>query len=117
MQMPSRKWNLITKISYVLIAFFWSIPICVAQTVDLENPIGTDEIPVLAGNIIKAVLGFTGSVALLIFIYGGFIWLTSTGNPDKIKKGQGTLIWAAIGLAFIFSSYMIASFIIKALGG
>lgn len=109
------KW--IIKITYSLVILFWSMPVRAAQTVDLENPISTDEIPVLAGNIIKSILGFVGSVALLVFIYGGFTWLTSAGNPDKIKKGQGTLIWAAIGLAFIFSSYMIASFIIKALGG
>lgn len=88
-----------------------------ARAVQLNNPIGADDVPTLAGIIIKAILGFTGSVALLMFVYGGFLWLTSGGNPERIKKGKDTLIWAAIGLAFIFSSYIIANFIIQGLTG
>jgi hypothetical protein len=98
----------------VVIALFIAAPV---MAVELENPINTDDIPTLAGTVIKAVLGFVGSVALLAFIYGGFLWLTSGGNPEKIKKGKDVLIWAAIGLAFIFGSYVVASFVIRTLTG
>ena len=87
-------------------------------TYPLKNPLGTtQDIPTLAGVIIQAILGLVGSVALLMFIWGGFLWLTAAGNPDKIKQGRDTMVWAAVGIAFIFSSYIIVKFIITALHG
>ena len=61
----------------------------------------------LVGTVLRAVLGLTGSIALLMFVYGGFLWLTSGGSPDKIKKAQGILVWATLGLTLIFGSYAI----------
>lgn len=84
-----------------------------ANTVDtnLENPLGEVSVPGLIGNIIKVVLGFTGAIALLMFIYGGLTWMTSGGNQNKIKQGKDTLIWATIGLLVIFSSYAILKYV------
>jgi len=61
----------------------------------------------LVGTILRSVLGLTGSIALLMFVYGGFLWLISGGSPDKIKKAQGILVWATLGLTLIFASYAI----------
>ncbi|MDA2935754.1 pilin [Patescibacteria group bacterium AH-259-L05] len=86
----------------------------------LEDPLnleGKEPIPELAGRIIKAVLGIVGVLALVMFIYGGILWMTSGGNAEKIKKGKDTIVWAVIGLAFIFFSYAILEFILKALKG
>jgi hypothetical protein len=27
-------------------------------------------------------------------IYGGYLWMTSGGEPDKKKRAQGTLTWS-----------------------
>jgi len=92
-----------------------------AQEVRLDDPLnipeGKDAIPELAGRIIKAVLGVVGVLALIMFIYGGILWMTSGGSAEKIKKGKDTIVWAVIGLAFIFFSYAILEFILKALKG
>jgi len=72
-------------------------------------------IPALIGQIVKTLLGIVGAVALLMFIYGGFVMLTSGGNEQKIGSAKKTLAWAAIGLAVIFLSYSILNFIIGAL--
>lgn len=85
--------------------------------VTLRNPLGTTNIPSLVGNIIKALLGIVGSIALLMFIYGGFTWLTATGNPDKVKKGRDILVWATIGIVVIFVSYAAIDFVIGSLTG
>ncbi|NQU83251.1 MAG: hypothetical protein HQ536_00920, partial [Parcubacteria group bacterium] len=74
------------------------------SAVTLSNPLGTTSIPALLGRIIKALLGIVGSVALLMFVYGGFTWLTSGGNPEQVKKGRDIIVWATIGLAVIFIS-------------
>ncbi len=68
------------------------------------------------GNIIKTVLGMVGTIAFALVVYGGFMWMVSAGNAEKVKMGQQTIFWAAIGLVAIASSYAIVSFIIEKLG-
>jgi len=68
------------------------------------------------GNIIKTVLGMVGTIAFALVVYGGFIWMVSAGNGEKVKMGQQTIFWAAIGLVAISASYAIVSFIIEKLG-
>ncbi len=89
---------------------------CPEGKVCLENPLGaTVTIPVLIRNIITAVLGIVGSLALLMFIYGGFTWMMSGGNSESVKKGKDILVWAAIGLVVIFSSYALVKFVLESL--
>lgn len=86
------------------------------KTINLQNPLGTTSVPALIGNIIKTVLAIVGALALAMFIYGGFTWLTSGGSADKIKKGKDILMWAVIGLVVIFASYSLVDFLLTAFG-
>jgi hypothetical protein len=79
------------------------------------SPVGEIDIATAIGIGIKGLLGIVGSLALIIFIYGGFIMLTSQGDTAKIKKGKDSLIWATAGLAVIFGSYIFVNYIITAL--
>ncbi|MDA2922147.1 pilin [Patescibacteria group bacterium AH-259-L07] len=103
----------------IMSVYLLSVHDLLAQEVRLDDPLnipeGKEAIPELAGRIIKAVLGVVGVLALVMFIYGGILWMTSGGNAEKIKKGKDTIVWAVIGLAFIFFSYAILEFILKAL--
>jgi len=90
----------------------------IAWAVELPNPLGSITDPrAIMGNIIKALLGIVGSLALLVFILGGFTWVTSGGSEDKIKKGKDMVMWAALGLVIIFMSYAIVTFVIGAITG
>lgn len=86
-------------------------------TAELDNPLKTDDVRVMIGRIIKAILGISGGLALLMFIWGGLIWMTSQGEKSKIEKGQKTLSWAVIGLAILFVAYAAVNWVIKALEG
>ncbi len=86
------------------------------STVSLNNPLGsTKDVPTLIGKVINGVLGVVGSLALLMFIYGGFMWMLSAGNEKMVEKGKNTLMWAAAGLVVIFMSYTLVKFIIDQL--
>ena len=96
--------------------FFFLMPQGVFAA-SLINPLSSDSIPVLIGSLIKVLLGISGALALLMFVWGGIQWLISSGDPTKIKKGKDTLIWATLGLVIIFSSYVLVTAVIKALAG
>lgn len=86
-----------------------------SATISLDNPIGIEDPRQLLGVIINAVLGIVGSLALVVFIVGGITWMVSGGSPDKIAKGKNMLIWATLGLAIIFLSYVVLQYIFQAL--
>ena len=83
---------------------------------ELTNPLGTvTDISTIVGNVLRAGFGILGSIALLMFIYGGFTWLTSGGAAEKIQKGKDTMVWAVLGIAITFAAYAIVNFVIDAL--
>ncbi len=66
--------------------------------------------------IIQFIWGIAGGLALLFFIYGGFIFLTSAGNTERVAKGKQTVVNSLIGLIVIFASWAIINFVFKSLG-
>ena len=97
--------------------FFLSISFVFAA--GLENPLGEGVVDPrkIIGNIVRAMLGISGSLALAVFILGGFTWVSSAGNEEKIEKGKKMVMWAAFGLGLIFLSYALVSFVIGAIVG
>ena len=81
----------------------------------LTNPLGTTNIRTVIGRLITSLLGVTGSIALLMFVYGGFLWLISAGVPDKVKKGKEVMKWAVLGLVVIVGAYTIVRAVVTAL--
>ncbi|HKM40278.1 MAG: pilin [Patescibacteria group bacterium] len=84
--------------------------------VSLDNPIGSDDIPLIIGRVISAVLGIVGSLSLLMFVYGGFTWMTAAGNEQNITKGKNIVIWATVGIFIVFFSYALIKFLFSSLG-
>ena len=85
--------------------------------VSLGNPLGNTNTPQqLIGKVISAVMALVGSLALLMFVYGGLLWMTSAGSADKVSKGKNILMWSAIGLIVIFSSYALVKFSLETIG-
>ncbi|MBD3311352.1 MAG: hypothetical protein GF349_02545 [Candidatus Magasanikbacteria bacterium] len=78
-----------------------------------EDPTGTVNVTQILGNVVSTALGVLGSVALVVFVYGGFVWLTSGGNEERVSKGLKAMLWAAVGIFIVFASYAILSLIIS----
>ena len=81
-----------------------------------DNPQGQTNITAFVGKAIKQALGIIGTISFGVFVVGGFMWLTSAGNSDQIKKGTETMVWAGIGVCIIFASYAILGFVITGIG-
>jgi len=63
----------------------------------------------------QRIFGLIGSIALVMFVIGGFTMIFSAGNAEKVKKGRDTLVAAVIGLTIAFSAYLLINFILNAL--
>jgi hypothetical protein len=70
----------------------------------------------LAINVSKFILGLVGSLTLAMFVYGGFLFLISTGSSDKIGEAKKIITAALVGLIIVFASYVIISFVFKTMG-
>lgn len=99
--------------SFLLFSFFGPV---FAQEAELE-PAVKGEIPQIVARIIKFILGIVGVLALIMFIYGGIVWMTSAGNIEQVKKGKNTLVWAALGLAIVFFAYSLVYYILEKIIG
>lgn len=72
------------------------------------------------GDIISALIPYIFVVAGLILfgylIWGGFEFLTSAGDPEKIKTAQSKLVSAIVGFVIIFASYWLVQILEVVLG-
>jgi len=80
-----------------------------------QTGLGGGDIRVIIGRIIQVFLGLLGVVALILIVYGGFLWMTSGGNEEQIARAKRTLTQAVIGLIIILSAFAIAQFVISRL--
>lgn len=81
----------------------------------LFDPLGGHEDVIsFISRIIRAFLGIIGSIALLAFVYGGFLWLTGDLGEGQVKKAKTVLKSATIGLLIIFFSYMAVDLFLSA---
>ena len=76
------------------------------------NPLKEVSIPILFGRAITIVLRVLGSLDLIIFMYGGILWMTAAGNDEHVKKALSTIVWGAMGIFVIFASYAMVQFIL-----
>lgn len=67
---------------------------------------------VIVQNAVKMLFGISGSIALLVFIYGGFMWLFSGGEQQRVTAGTDALQASAVGLVILLGSWVLVNFIV-----
>jgi len=75
-----------------------------------------DDMVLIAIRASRWILGIVGSLALLMFIYGGVMLLISSGSSEKITQAKNILVAAVIGLLIVFGSFLIIKFVLKTIG-
>ena len=67
-------------------------------------------------SIIQILLGFLGILAVIIILWGGFIWMTAAGDETKVDKAKKLIISGIVGIVIILAAYIIANFVITTIG-
>ena len=66
-------------------------------------------------NLVRIIVGFIGYIAILVFLTGGFKWMASGGNEDKIVEAKKLMSAGVVGLIIVLSAYSLAKTIIESL--
>lgn len=75
--------------------------------------VSLDALIQLGVNYGRFIMGLAGSMALLFFVWGGFLLLTSAGSADRVKQGRQKMVAATVGLIIIFSAFTAVKFSLK----
>jgi hypothetical protein len=63
----------------------------------------------MAKKIMNWFLLFLGLIATGFLIYGGFLYVTSAGNDDNVKKAKNIIIYAAVGILVIILAAVVVN--------
>lgn len=71
----------------------------------------------LALVIVNFFLTFLGLIAVVMIIYGGFLYVSAAGNQEKIESAKKIIMYAVIGIIVILLSFAIVNTILTAGSG
>jgi len=117
--------NIVKKIFMPLIlavfAFNFLVPVQVealdlgmdyAENLDLPAAEDSD-VRDMAVTVVKYLITFLGIIAVVIILYGGFVWMTAAGNDDRVSKAKSIIVAGIIGLVVIMAAFAIVNFVIN----
>jgi hypothetical protein len=79
--------------------------------------ISTKKVDDAIANVLNAVIGMLGIIAVIFIIVGGVKYMTSAGDPGKVKSAKDTILYALIGLVVCALAFAITNFVINAING
>jgi hypothetical protein len=77
------------------------------------NPWGKSDLREVIGSIIYLFITLSGLIAVGFIVYGGYLYITSGGNPESAKKGLDAVKTAAIGLIVVLAAWLIVSLVLQ----
>lgn len=67
--------------------------------------------------VLNWVYAVVGIVAVIYIIYSASAYLTSQGDPGKIKQASQSIAFAVVGLLIVILAAAITNFVFGAIGG
>ena len=76
---------------------------------------GSGDLKGLITTVTNVLLFLIGAISVIMMIVGGIRYTTSNGNPEQIKAGKNTVMYALIGLVIAILAYAVVGFVIDSL--
>jgi hypothetical protein len=77
--------------------------------------LGGADIREVIARIIQVALGLLGIIALVLVLYGGYLWMTAAGDDNKVAQAKMLFRNAVIGLTIILMSFSIVTWVLAGL--
>ncbi len=65
--------------------------------------------------IFNVIFGILAGIAFISVVYGGFKYVISQGEPDKLGKAKDIIMYSLIGLVIAFSAFGIVNVFLRAI--
>jgi hypothetical protein len=62
-------------------------------------------------SVIQVLAGLAGLIATGFFVMGGFSYITSSGNPERLDKAKKTITFSSIGLAVTIGAFVLSNIV------
>lgn len=77
------------------------------------NKVDSSSLDTNVNNILNAIIGALGIVAVIVIIIGGVTYMTSGGDAGKVKTAKNTILYGVIGLVICVLAFAIVNFVIS----
>ncbi len=64
-------------------------------------------------DVLNIIFGILAGIAFISVVYGGFKYVISQGEPERIGKAKNIIMYSIIGLIIAFSAFGIVNLFIK----
>lgn len=73
-------------------------------SINVSNPLKYDTVEGVLTSIMGGIKGIVVTLALLMIVLGGVMYVLSFGNPENIKRAKALIFGALIGLAIVIAA-------------
>lgn len=70
----------------------------------LSNPICTTSLSQFLANLLRLVAQIAFPIIVLFMVYVGFMFISSQGNPEKLKEARTYFFWAVVGALLVLGA-------------
>jgi hypothetical protein len=78
-----------------------------------EIGLGTADLKTVVVRVLQLVLGLAPLAAVAMIIVGGFMWMTSVGDEEKLMRAKRVISSAVIGLIIVIIAWAVVSFVAR----
>ena len=78
--------------------------ICGATGTGLANPICTNDLSTFLAKLLDLIALIAFPIIVLFLVYIGFLFVTSQGNPEKLKEAREYFLWALVGALLVLGA-------------
>lgn len=77
---------------------------------------GVSQIQSFIQSVIQVFVTIAGLVSAGFFVWGGFRYITSSGNPEALDGAKKTILYSAVGLAIVLGAFVISNIVTQVAG-
>ena len=78
---------------------------------DCRDPGAAVDLQIYIGCIYQFAVYLATGLAIIMIIWGAYMYLTAYGNEEKAEKGKKTIVWAIVGIVVTLLAFAIVTWV------